>query len=75
MEACHPRGKTPPRHLRRTIEAMIWRHLRGRPTEWRAIATRSEKTATSFVGVLCLAAALDWVKLGRTRPACGPGPR
>ena len=30
--------------------------------EWRAIATRYEKTANSFTGVLCLAAALDWIK-------------
>ena len=30
--------------------------------EWRAIATRYEKTAQSFMGVLCLAAALDWLK-------------
>ena len=27
--------------------------------EWRAIATRYEKTAVSFMGVLCLAAAID----------------
>jgi hypothetical protein len=27
--------------------------------EWRAVATRYEK---SFMGVLCLAAALDWLK-------------
>ena len=30
--------------------------------EWRAIATRYEKTASSFMGVLCLAAALDWLE-------------
>ena len=30
--------------------------------EWRAIATRYEKTASSFMGVLCLAATLDWLK-------------
>ena len=29
---------------------------------FRAIATRYEKTASSFMGVLCLAAALDWIK-------------
>ena len=29
--------------------------------EWRAVATRYEKTATSFMGVLCLAA-MDWLK-------------
>jgi hypothetical protein len=26
------------------------------------VATRYEKTATSFTGVLCLAATLDWIK-------------
>jgi transposase len=30
--------------------------------EWRAVATRYEKTASSFAGVLCLAATLDWFK-------------
>jgi transposase len=36
----------------------LWARLK----EWRAIATRYEKTAASFIGVLCLAAALDWIK-------------
>ena len=36
--------------------------LWGRLKEWRAIATRYEKTARSFLGVLCLAAAIDWIK-------------
>ena len=31
--------------------------------EWRAVATRCERTAHSFMGVLCLAAAADWIKL------------
>ena len=30
--------------------------------EWRAVATRYEKTARSFMGVLCFAAAVDWIK-------------
>jgi len=34
-----------------------------RQKEWRAVATRYEKTATSFLSVLCLAAAADWTKL------------
>ena len=33
----------------------LWARLK----EWRAVATRYEKTATSFTGVLCLAATLD----------------
>ncbi len=36
--------------------------LWGRLKEWRAIATRYEKTANSFMGVLCLAASMDWIK-------------
>lgn len=36
--------------------------LWGRLKEWRAVATRYEKTARSFRSVLCLAAAQDWLK-------------
>ncbi|MDB5315996.1 MAG: family transposase [Rhodospirillales bacterium] len=36
----------------------LWARLK----EWRAVATRYEKTATSFLGVLCLAATCDWLK-------------
>ena len=36
----------------------LWARLK----EWRAVATRYEKTAISFTGVLCLAATLDWIK-------------
>ena len=36
----------------------LWARLK----EWRAVATRYEKTATSFMGVLCLAATWDWIR-------------
>ena len=36
--------------------------LWGRLKEWRAVATRYEKAAASFLGVLHLAAALDWLR-------------
>jgi hypothetical protein len=36
----------------------LWARLK----EWRAVATRYEKTACSSMDVLCLAAALDWIK-------------
>ncbi|MEX6947023.1 transposase, partial [Pseudomonas aeruginosa] len=36
----------------------LWARLK----EWRTIATGYEKTAASFMGVLSLAAALDWLK-------------
>jgi transposase len=35
IEACRPRGKTQPHHLRRTIEAIVWRHQNG--AKWRSI--------------------------------------
>ena len=35
LEGCRPKGKTPPRDLRRTIEAIIWRHDNG--AKWRQI--------------------------------------
>ena len=44
-------------HNRNLVER-FWAKLK----EWRAVATRYEKTANSFMGVLCLAAALDWLK-------------
>ena len=36
--------------------------LRGRLKEWRAVATRYEKTARSCMGILYLAVACDWIK-------------
>ena len=36
----------------------LWARLK----EWRAVATRYETTAASFLGVLCLAATADWLK-------------
>ena len=35
IEACRPHAKVPPRHLRRTMTAIIWRHENG--AKWRAI--------------------------------------
>jgi transposase len=36
VEACRPKGKTPrPQDLRRTLEAILWRHQNG--ARWRAI--------------------------------------
>jgi hypothetical protein len=41
-------------------------NLRARVKEWRAVATRYEKTARSLLSVLCLAATADWLKLWRS---------
>src|SRR5919205_3477824 len=35
IEACRPKGKTPPQDLRRTLSAILWRHENG--ATWRAI--------------------------------------
>lgn len=35
IEACRPHAKVPPRHLRRTIGAILWRHDNG--AKWRAL--------------------------------------
>jgi transposase len=45
-------------YVNRNLVERLWARLK----EWRAIATRYEKTASSFMGVLCLAATLDWLK-------------
>ena len=45
-------------YANRNMVERLW----GRLKEWRAVATRYEKTARSFMGVLCLAASMDWIK-------------
>lgn len=65
------RPAIPPRHTDAPVACPPWiyynRHfvenLWARLKEWRAVATRYEKLARSFLGVLCLAAAADWLKL------------
>ena len=42
----------------RNMVERLWARLK----QWRAVATRYEKTARSFPGVLCLAAAIDWIR-------------
>jgi transposase len=43
----------------RNLVERLWARLK----EWRAVATRYEKTARSYMGVLCLAATFDWIKI------------
>jgi transposase len=45
-------------YVNRNRVERLWARLK----EWRAVATRYEKTAISFMGVPCLAATLDWLK-------------
>jgi len=42
----------------RTIVERLW----GRLKEWRAVATRYEKTAASFLGIFSLAATMLWIR-------------
>ena len=35
IEVCRPHAKVPPRHLRRTMGAILWRHDNG--AKWRAV--------------------------------------
>jgi transposase len=44
-------------HNRNRVER-LWSRLK----EWRAVATRYEKTARSFIDVLCMSATMDWLK-------------
>jgi len=44
-------------HNRNLVER-CWSRLK----EWRAVATRYEKTERGFMGVLCMAATMDWLK-------------
>src|SRR3954469_8802843 len=56
VEACRPRGKTPPQDLRRTLSALLWRHQNG--AKWRAIPTELgpwSRAAQTF---------LRWARLG-----------
>lgn len=47
-----------PIYNNRNMVERLWARLK----EWRAVATRYEKTANSFIGVLCLAATADRLK-------------
>jgi transposase len=35
VEVCRPHAEVPPRHLRRTISAILWRHANG--AKWRSL--------------------------------------
>src|SRR3954464_2762236 len=45
-------------YVNRNRVERLWSRLK----EWRAVATRYEKTACCFMGVLCMAATMDWIK-------------
>ncbi len=45
-------------YVNRNRVERLWSRLK----EWRAVAPRYEKTARCFMGVLCMAATMDWIK-------------
>jgi transposase len=56
IEACRPKGKTPPQNLRRTIAAILWRHQNG--AKWRAVPSELgpwSRAAQTFI---------RWARLG-----------
>ena len=56
IEACRPKGKTPPQDLRRTMSAILWRHQNG--AKWRAIPSELgpwSRAAQTFI---------RWARLG-----------
>jgi transposase len=64
------RPAIPPKRNEAPVRCPAWIYVHrqqierfwGRLKEWRAVATRYEKTACSFLGVLYLAATMDWLK-------------
>ena len=59
------RPAIPPQRHEAPVACPSWIYANRNRVErlWaRLVATRYEKTARSFMGVLCLAAALDWLK-------------
>jgi len=56
IEACRPKGKTPPRDLRRTLSAILWRHQNG--AKWRSVPSELgpwSRAAQTFI---------RWARLG-----------
>ena len=70
MGSCVARPAIPPQRHEAPVACPDWiytnrnqvERLWARLKEWRAIATRYEKAAVSFMGALCLAAALHLLK-------------
>src|SRR3712207_6136734 len=56
IEACQPKGKTPPQDLRRTISAILWRHQNG--AKWRAVPAELGPWSRAAQTVI------RWVRLG-----------
>ncbi len=66
IEACRPKGKTPPRDLRRTMSAILWRHQNG--AKWRAVPSelgpwsRAAQTFIRWARLVSGSAFSDWLR-------------
>ena len=63
IEACRPKGKTPPRDLRRTISAILWRHQNG--AKWRSVPAELgpwSRAAQTFIRWVSGSACSDWLR-------------
>ena len=71
IEACRPAAKVPPRHLRRTISAIIWRHDNG--AKWRSLPEAlgpwwmAARPSSAGRGWACGSACCRWFRRGASR--------
>src|SRR6188472_2210985 len=77
IEACRPAAKVPPRHLRRTISAIIWRHDNG--AKWRSLPEalghagglgfqRSVRVTLALINPRMEGCCASWQALGQASP-------
>src|SRR3954454_1115805 len=69
IEACRPRGKSPPKDLRRTISAIVWRHQNG--AKWRAIPAELGPWSRAAQTVIRWARLGVWERLLLLAQECG----
>jgi transposase len=70
IEACRPKGKTPPQDLRRTLSAIFWQHQNG--AKWRSVP--SELGPWSRAAQTFSSAGLVWVSGSAFAPGAGARP-
>jgi len=69
IEACRPKGKTPPQDLRRTLSAILWRHQNG--AKWRAVPEELGPWWRAAQIFIRWARAGVWERLLTLVPECG----
>ncbi len=70
IEACRPKGKTPPQDQRRTISAIVWRHQTG--AKWRAIPADLGRWSRAAQTVIRWARLGVWERLSTERSSAAP---